>query len=97
MDPIERQDAIDALMAWEEYSVWDEECLKHRGEPYWVAPSDVIKQLPSAQPEIIHCPDCKYGTHSGCGDRYICTVNYELRMEHDSSFYCGYGKRREDD
>ena len=51
MDPIERQDAIDALMAWEEYSVWDEECLKHRGEPFWVAPSDVIKQLPSAQPE----------------------------------------------
>lgn len=50
-DLIRRQAAIDALMAWEEGSVWDEECLKHRGEPYWVAPSDVIEQLPSAQPE----------------------------------------------
>lgn len=51
MDLIERQKAIDALMAWEEGSVWDDECLKHRGEPYWVAPSDVIERLPSAQPE----------------------------------------------
>lgn len=51
-DTIYRQVAIDALMAWEEYSVWDEECLKHRGEPYWVAPSDVINQLPSAQPDF---------------------------------------------
>ena len=51
-DTISRQAAIDALMAWEEGSFWDEECLKHRGEPYWVAPSDVIEQLPSAQPTI---------------------------------------------
>jgi hypothetical protein len=57
---------------------------------------EVLLTLPSVQPEIIHCPDCKYGVHSGCGDRYICTVNYELRMEHDSTFYCGYGKRREE-
>ena len=49
-DLISRQAAIEALMAWEEGSFWDEECLKHRGEPYWVAPSDVIEQLPSAQP-----------------------------------------------
>lgn len=50
-DLISRQAAIDALMAWEEDSVWDDECLKHRGEPYWVAPSDVIERLPSAQSE----------------------------------------------
>ena len=51
-DLISRQEAIDALMAWEEDSVWDDECLKHRGEPYWVAPSDVIERLPSAQPDL---------------------------------------------
>ena len=51
MNTIYRQVAIDALMAWEEDSIWDDECLKHRGEPYWVAPSDVIEHLPSAQPE----------------------------------------------
>lgn len=50
-DAISRQAAIDALMAWEEDYFWDKECVKHRGDPYWVAPSDVIEQLPSAQPE----------------------------------------------
>ena len=54
-DLIERQDAIDALMAWEEVSIWDEECLKHRGEPFWESPSDVIEKLPSAQPKILAC------------------------------------------
>lgn len=52
-DTIYRQAAIDALMAWEEDSFWDEECLIHRGEPYWVAPSDVIERIPSAQPEYV--------------------------------------------
>lgn len=50
-DLISRAEASDALMAWEESSVWDKECLKHRGEPFWVAPSDVINQLPQVQPE----------------------------------------------
>lgn len=48
-DTISRQVAIDALITWEEDSFWDKECLKHRGEPFWLAPSDVIKQLPSAE------------------------------------------------
>ena len=50
-DLIDRQAAIDALMVWEEDSFWDKECLKHRGEPYWVAPSDVIEQMSAVQPE----------------------------------------------
>lgn len=63
-DLISRQAAIDALMAWEEDSVWDEECLKHRGEPFWISPSDVIENLLAAEPEIIRCKDClKYDAH----------------------------------
>lgn len=38
-DLIDRQSAIDGLIAWEEDYVWDKDCVKHRGEPYWVAPS----------------------------------------------------------
>lgn len=93
-DLIDRQAAIEALLAWEEDSVWDEECIKHRGEPYWVAPSDVIEQLPSAQPEIIRCKDCKkapkcYGdvvmrTKSG-GNKY-CPLTY-----------CSEAERKTDD
>ena len=50
-DLIYKQVAIDALMTWEEDSFRDEECLKHRGEPFWVSPSDVIEKLPSAEQE----------------------------------------------
>lgn len=57
-DLISRADAIDALMAWEEDSVWDEECLKHRGEPFWISPSDVVENLPSAEPH--DCNTCRY-------------------------------------
>ena len=105
-DQINRQDAIDVLSLGKEILsrvLDDTDVVGTDREKYsWglrLIESNIedIKELPPAQPEIVHCPDCKYGTHSGCGDRYICTVNYELRMEHDSSFYCGYGKRREDE
>ena len=62
-DLIDRQAAIDALMEWEECSVWDDGCLKHRGEPQWVAPSDVIERLPYVQHvlEVLEpIPVCKY-------------------------------------
>ena len=62
-DLIDRQAAIDALMAWEEGSIWNEECLRHRGEPYWVAPSDVIENLPSAQSDV---PDINVGDMKSC-------------------------------
>ncbi len=82
---INQQDAIDALKAWEEDSVWDDECLKHRGEPYWVAPSDVIERLPSAQSEIIHCKDCKYRYSYGC-------CNFAAEPQDDD--FCSYAERR---
>ena len=65
-DMISRQAAIDALVA---ETIYTEEELKeyyeansHRNE--WVngiyEAVEVIKQLPSAQPEIIRCKDCKH-------------------------------------
>ena len=101
-DLIERQAAIDALMAWEEGSVWDEECLKHRGEPYWVAPSDVIEQLPSAQPEPqwIPCSEqeypsdnrevevtCEFTRYDGKKCRYTCHASYVHRYTVESTSY----------
>jgi len=58
---------------------------------------DAISALPSAHPEIIRCYECKYGTHSGCGDIYICNVSHELVSEHKADFYCGYAERRTDE
>ena len=55
-----------------------------------------IEELSSAQPENIRCYECKHGTHSGCGNVYICNVSPELVMKHTGDFYCGYAKRKTD-
>ena len=89
MDLIDRQAAIDALMEWEETSVWDDGCLKHRGEPHWVAPSDVIERLPYVQHvlEVLEpLPTCKYYLDCGFCDKYdkLCTLICEpLKGESD--------------
>ncbi len=62
-DTISRQEAIDALMAeplkLENSSVWESaRCYQ------WMMDMDVIKALPSAQPEIIRCNSCKHWTQS---------------------------------
>ena len=53
-----------------------------------------IKALPSAQPEVIRCKDCKYGSPNG---RYGCKC-YHYRLyethemyEHD---FCSRGERK---
>lgn len=55
-----------------------------------------IENLPIHQ-ENIHCYECIYGTHSGCGDSYLCNVSPELVSEHGGDFFCGYAKRRRDE
>lgn len=108
-DLISRADAIDALMAWEEDSVWDEECLKHRGEPFWEAPSDVVENLPSAEPEIIRCKDCskRYDEEGECPMLFIESVTYDddgyIEVDdifHDNTEdegFCDRGERRTDE
>ena len=53
-DLISRQAAIDALYDWSEHSMTDAEA--------WHIKQVIgdIKSLPSAQPEIIRCKDCKH-------------------------------------
>ena len=62
-----------------------------------VAAKIQLEKLPSAQPENIRCYECKHGTHSGCGNVYICHVSPELVMKHTGNFYCGYAERKTDD
>lgn len=56
----------------------------------------MIKQLPSAQPEIIKCKDCKHGSPNG---KYGCRVYHYKRYEtHDMKpdDFCSYAERRTD-
>ena len=87
-DPIERQDAIDAAdradytgLAVEDVKKVTDEVVKE------------LKQLPSAQPEIVTCKDCRWrkdqsGSTAWLPCRAIVTP---------SDFYCGRAERRTDE
>ena len=73
-DLIRRQDAIDAIC--QDWCLCNHSECKHtfdmkKDESYWCdgcTDVNVLMQLPSAQPEIIRCKDCKYNyglTHGG--------------------------------
>jgi hypothetical protein len=58
-----------------------------------------IERLPSAQPEIVRCKDCKYW-HSGSCEYPEHAVNcqdyYVGDMETEAEHFCGYADRRAD-
>ena len=72
-----------------------------------------IEQLPSAQPEIIHCRECKHWkqqtNYAGAPLSFgFCESDdmwqslygetYEVsHIDTDDDFYCGYAERRTDD
>ena len=89
-DLIDRQAAIDALL--EEvrlvdgyYCEMDEVIGKNDA-------IEVLKILPSVQPEITHCKDCRFRKRFLLG-HYVCkNVEYEPTDEN----YCGKAERREE-
>ncbi len=54
---------------------------------------NALKDLPSAQPEIIRCKECKEGTYSS-----DCTIICKyLNNAFSPDDYCSYGERRTDE
>ena len=51
-----------------------------------------ILNLPSAQPEIVRCKDCKYNVSS-----HKCLHPESFFLVPDDDFYCGYAERRTDE
>ena len=60
-----------------------------------------FQDLPSAEPEIIHCRECKYAhlTYDGdckqC-DHWLDDDDFLLTLYLDGDFYCGYAERKDD-
>lgn len=57
-----------------------------------------IKQLPSAQPEIIRCKDCQYWNKGSCEcpeHAVNCQDYYVGDIETEAEYFCGYAERRE--
>ena len=55
-----------------------------------------IKQLPSAQPEIIRCKDCEYGEQDDVGRWFCNDLGCQMGNE-DGSGYCANAERRTDE
>ena len=78
-DTISRQAAIDAV---------SDACFELRG--VFGRCEDALKALPSAQPEIIHCENCKHWKNNHLCE---CLSRYGT-FETPKDFYCGYGKEK---
>ena len=97
-DPIERQDAINEAEQWIKiYSSGrggqrERDAIKHV--------ISGIKKLPSAQPEIIRCKDCKhyvlralFGQSQGMCER-LCKYDNSFSMLTEDDDFCSYAERR---
>ena len=60
-----------------------------------VAAKIQLEKLPSAQPEIIRCKDCKWWSNDDY--RECSSPNYDDGYITPAGFYCGYAERRTDE
>lgn len=77
-DVIYRQAAIDVIEAGRLTKLIDAETAVNG-----------LKELPSAQLEIVRCKDCKYNVSS-----HKCLHPESFFLVPDDDFYCGYAERR---
>ena len=101
-DLIDRQAAIDALAKFVPYAICDEST-----ESYTNGLTDaynLICQLPSAQPEIIRCKDCKHwkiGTeYLRCPNPAVCGLHSFMHSFERAALpedYCSWAVRRSDE
>ena len=87
MDLIERQAAIDALNKMKIYRPLD-------SDRYVISDClNKIVDLPSAQPEIIRCRECKYNDMPPTAGNAGCTLLYGMTNQNG---FCSLAERRED-
>ena len=90
-DLIRRQDAIEELSYLQTY------LFDSRDDDKKVSLEDVryaIEQLPSAEPEVIHCKDCKYSKH-WYRDKSRCFLWHESGIDVFDDGFCNYAKKEE--
>ena len=88
-DLISRQDAIKAVT----YGALSSATLFGRSDAGMTALRETVRaieQLPSAQPEIIRCKDCKHWNKS----ELLC-VKWDYYISNED-FYCGCAERRQE-
>ena len=92
-DTINRQAVIEALR-----TCYDTEAVTYTNGNEYISYDqalDLIGDLPSAQPEIIRCKDCKYSdTDNTLGVMFCWRVSYHEASEDG---FCSWAERRTDD
>ena len=90
-DSISRQAAIKALLEKGQRS------RRYKLGEIWELNFDemreVLNSLPSTEPEIIRCKDCRWGKEA-CGN-IECWINYIPTEYHEYEWFCADGERRE--
>ena len=84
-DLISRAAAIDDLHGKDPSQIWDTADIE-----VWV------NALPSAQPEIIRCKDCKHSEH-WYRDKSRCFLWHEEGIDVFKDGFCNYAERRTDE
>jgi hypothetical protein len=98
-DLISRQAAIDAL--GEKPLAWTEGEYELGLQNQWQSDVDALNGLPSAQPEIIHCRDCKHWTNnvndSELRDNFCNEAVHGFYYRCSGDDYCSFAERKEDE
>lgn len=99
-DHISRAAAIDAVVGCTNCGTEDvlrAYVVKHSLENGWtggiVDALDAIEQLPSAQPEIIRCRECKHRDEYGCCKQWKGLLMSAIPIATDDDDFCSYVKR----
>jgi len=92
-DLISRQVAIDALL--EEVRLVDGYYVENDEVIDKDDAIEAIRLLPSAQPEIIRCKNCKWWSNDDY--RECSNPNYDDGYITPAGFYCGYAERKGDE
>lgn len=88
VDPIDRQAAIDAV---------SDLSVEHRVS--WKdAVMDLLDELPTAEPQIIRCKNCKYQNKGENEEEAwnLCGYRPWLYTPIDDDHFCGYAERRKE-
>ena len=96
-DMINRNDALEIIQSM--YPgiprvPWLRKDWQERYEPY-IRAEKAIRGLPSAQPEIVRCKDCKYGEQDEVGRWFCSDLGCQIGIK-DGSGFCADAERRTD-
>ena len=104
-DTISRQAALEAMDTWDKFGCDpDGKLVRYDDDKHYVPyvhyedMVHAVKNLSSAQPEIVRCKDCKYSHMTYDGDCKYCDIWFPDEPEYmPGDYYCGSAERRQDE